>query len=258
MLRSGRAILAGMIGLLGSGEFDEWAEPVDRLLLDSAAGRSDRVLILPTASAPEGDGVFDEWGAKGLAHYRKIGASPEVVPLKTRDDAYESRVAEQVADAALIFFSGGNPGYAANVLRETPFWEAVLGALRTGASFGGCSAGAGMLGSIAPNVTSDTAGGDFSNVVWVKGLELLPGVFIGAHWDALDTYVPGLRDFVIASIPAGTTLLAIDEDTAVLGDAGKWKVHGRGGATIIEPSAASRRFLSGESFELNQTRAAVK
>ena len=74
------------IALLGSGEFEPWTEPVDRWLLDRATGDG-TVLILPTASAPEGDRVFTMWADMGLAHYGRLGIASEVVPMKTREDA---------------------------------------------------------------------------------------------------------------------------------------------------------------------------
>jgi len=94
--------------LLGSGEFEPWAEPVDRWLLDRAAeaGRDGSVLILPTASAPEGDAVFDKWGTMGLEHYAALQAPAEVVPLKTREDAASEELAAGLATASVVFFSG--------------------------------------------------------------------------------------------------------------------------------------------------------
>lgn len=242
-----------MIGLFGSGEFEPWAEPVDRMLIEAAGGRSDRVLIIPTASAPEGDEVFDRWGKMGIDHYRKIGASPEVVPLKTRDDASRKDIVETVEGAALIFFSGGNPGYAAEVLRGTPFWDGVVSAIRDGASFGGCSAGAAMLGGVAPLVTSDAIAGNFADMVWVEGLRVYPHLLIGAHWDALDGFVPGLRDFIIGSVPQDSMMFAVDENTAAVGNRGRWKVYGVGGATVIEPGGAIRTYKTGDSFELGHS-----
>lgn len=242
-----------MIGLFGSGEFERWAEPADRILLDSAASSSDRVLILPTASAPEGDEVFDEWGRKGIAHYRSIGATPEVVPLKTRKDAHRPDLVDRVEGAGLVFFSGGNPGYLAKVLETTPFWSAVLAAVESGTSLAGCSAGATMLGALAPDVTSDTLADRLSEMVWRDALKLYPKLLIGAHWDALDTYVPGLKKFVIGSIPEGCVLLGIDESTGVLGMQGRWTVHGRGQASIIEVGGESRNFGPGETFELPES-----
>jgi len=44
--------------LLGSGEFEPWSEEAERAAVLEAAPT---VAILPTASAPEGDAVFDRW-----------------------------------------------------------------------------------------------------------------------------------------------------------------------------------------------------
>ena len=71
--------MAGRYGLLGSGEFLPWAEPVDRWMASGGGGRGGRVLVVPTASAPEGDEVFWRWGSKGLSHYRKLGLETAVV-----------------------------------------------------------------------------------------------------------------------------------------------------------------------------------
>src|SRR2546422_11056366 len=68
--------VGGHYGLFGSGEFLPWAEPVDRWLASSGGGRGGRVLVLPTASAPEGDDVFGRWGSMGVSHYRKLGLEP--------------------------------------------------------------------------------------------------------------------------------------------------------------------------------------
>lgn len=242
-----------MIGLFGSGEFTTWAEPVDRLLLDFSSNGSDRVLILPTASAPEGDDVFDEWGRMGTDHYRRIGAKPEVVSLRTREDAHRADLVGQIEGAGLIFFSGGNPGYVARVLAGTPFWQEVIAAVRSGTSLAGCSAGAAMLGTLAPDVTSDSVAGRLSNLIWLDGLKVYPKLLIGAHWDALESYVPGLRQFVIGSIPAGCVLLGVDDETAVVGTRGRWTVHGRGKATIIEPGGDDLTYGPGEPFELAQS-----
>ena len=46
----------GTIALVGSGEFLEPIEPLDRFLLETLPGPA-RVVVLPTASAPDGPGV---------------------------------------------------------------------------------------------------------------------------------------------------------------------------------------------------------
>lgn len=234
-----------LLGLFGSGEFLPWAEPVDRLLIERSAVKSDRVVILPLASAPEGDETFDRWALMGTEHYRRIGADPVVVPIKTRDDAMRPDYAEHLDGSALVFFSGGNPGYAARTLAGTPFWEALVAKIEAGVSFGGCSAGAVMLGATAPDVKPDLT------FEWVDGLRLLPGIVIGAHWNMLDTYRPGLREDIMTIIPEGTTMLGIDEDSAIVGDGATFTVYGEAGAEIIPPD---KRFEAGDTFNLEELR----
>ena len=108
-------------GLLGSGEFEPWSADVDRQLLAEATGDG-RVLILPTASAKEGDAIFDGWGSMGLEHFGSLGIPAEVLPIKTRDDAGRPEFVAKVAEASVAYFSGGNPAYLAATLNDTPFW----------------------------------------------------------------------------------------------------------------------------------------
>ena len=70
--------LRPLVGLLGSGEFLRWAGEVDRALLERARAGDGRVLVLPTASAPEGETIFGRWAAMGLAHYGELGIPAEV------------------------------------------------------------------------------------------------------------------------------------------------------------------------------------
>ena len=60
--------------LLGSGEFEPWSTEVESLALADAVGDGS-VAILPTASASEGDQVFERWGRMGLDHYARSGVS---------------------------------------------------------------------------------------------------------------------------------------------------------------------------------------
>src|SRR5437762_2443955 len=99
--------------LLGSGEFEPWTEPIDRLMLQHSSNSDGPVLVLPTASAPEGDAVFDQWANLGLRHYTRLGIPAEAVPLKTRRDAANPDLVERVASASVLYFSGGNPAYLA-------------------------------------------------------------------------------------------------------------------------------------------------
>lgn len=212
------------IALLGSGEFLPWARPVDLWLAESSTGSSDRALVIPLASAPEGPDVYARWAAMGSAHYAELGLTPEVLPLRTRDDAFDAACVDAVADARLIFFSGGNPGYLTEALRDTPFWEAVVAAVAAGTAFGGCSAGAVAIGTLAPFIRDEMIDH------WVDGLRLLDGAFIAPHFDVLDSYAPNLRNLIMEMSPPGSIAIGIDEDTALYGDDGAWQVAGVGSA----------------------------
>ena len=229
--------------LLGSGEFLPWTSEVDSWMLDGASGEG--VLILPTASAPEGDRVFDRWGRMGVDHYAAAGVAAEVVPLKTRNDAMRADLVAMLDGVAAVYFSGGNPAFLATTLVDTPFWEAVRRGLDRGLTYAGCSAGIAALGEVAPDSTSnDPTSAHF----WRVGLGLFPKMYFGPHWDALDTYVPGLRQTIIASIPGDSRLLAVDEDTAVVGDGSTWRVIGAGQAALLVDGEGSEH-PAGSTFE---------
>jgi cyanophycinase len=231
-----------LFALLGSGEFLPWTSEVDAWLLERTSG--DGVLILPTASAPEGDAVFQRWGNLGLEHYLSLDVSAEIVPLKTRADAEREDLAVKVDDAAVVFFSGGNPAYLSATLAGTAFWKAVLRRLDHGLAYAGCSAGISCLGDVAPDSTSnDPTSAHF----WRPALGLFAKTYFGPHWDALDVYVPGLRAMLMASVPDDCRLLAIDEDTALVGDGKDWQVLGAGGAALFEEGTWTE-YPSGTAF----------
>ncbi|MGH2784845.1 MAG: Type 1 glutamine amidotransferase-like domain-containing protein [Actinomycetota bacterium] len=231
--------------LMGSGEFMPWAREVDTWAAERATASSERALILPTAAAPEGDDMFNHWAAMGAEHFTAIGLQPHVLPLKTRDDASRSELVDQVADARYIFFSGGNPGYLAKTLIDTPFWEAARDAMAHGTAFGGCSAGASAVGSGAPDVTSATVGMD--DLAFVPGLPLFTEAVIAAHFDMLESFMPGLRDFIVGLRPEGQVLFGIDEDTAACGDGETWDVKGKGKLTIIDRDSSESEHASGST-----------
>jgi len=210
---------------LGAGEFEDWHDDVDRVLLD---GRDGLVLVLATAAAQEGDEVFDRWTSQGAAHYERLGARVEAPSLKTREDAHRGALVSMLDDAALVFFSGGNPAYLASVLAGSPFWERLRSRLADGSlAYAGCSAGVACLSD--PTYDSET---DDLSRVWAPGLGQFPGVLFGPHWGVIDTWIPGAQAFITASTPEGGTLVAIDEQTAMVGDGRDWAVHGAAGVHV--------------------------
>ena len=79
---------AGPVALVGSGEFLEVMVPLDAELL---AGRPQRAVFLPTASAEEGADRVKYWMDLGTAHYAAMGVEPVALPVLDREDAERPR-----------------------------------------------------------------------------------------------------------------------------------------------------------------------
>jgi cyanophycinase len=202
--------------------------------------------VVPAASAPEGDAVFDRWGSMGLEHYRGIGYLSEVVDLRVRDDAFRPEVVAQVEGASLVYFSGGNPAHLVRSLKDTPFWKAVASEVEAGCAMAGSSAGIGFLGTTT--IDSAAAANGLPDFV-VPGIGWFPAVF-GPHWDAMEGWHPGSQAMMLGAVPADCAFLGVDEDTAVTGDGMRWEVRGRGTATVRPPGADVFVVRTGESFDL--------
>jgi cyanophycinase len=232
------------MAFLGAGEFDHWSEPVDRWAVD---GRGDgRVVIVPTASAPEGDETFEGWAAKGLEHFASVGIEAEALAMKTRADAERDDVAGRIRGASAVYFSGGNPYYLAETIRGTPFWDALLEELDRGLTYIGCSAGVAAL----TETTYDTAVEDLlSDDVWKPGLGFVRDVLFAPHWNTVDQWFPGATDHIAAAIRPGQTLVALDENTAMTGDGAEWSVVGEAGVHLLR-DGTWRHHVAGSTFGL--------
>jgi cyanophycinase len=240
---------------VGSGEYLPVLEPVERALI---AGRPPRYVQLATAAAPEGPASLARWHALGAAAAERLGVEQVVVPVDRRDDAQKPANAELVADAGLIYLSGGNPGYLAETLRDTLVWQAIVDSWRRGAALAGCSAGAMVMSASLPDVRRP----------WrpaIRGLGLVPMIEVLPHFDRFTAWLPDLAVRRVASAPPGVQVVGIDEDTALVaglscGDGGgwtaepagpgnAWQVLGRQSAWLLTP-AGRVRVPAGDSIVL--------
>jgi cyanophycinase len=229
--------------LLGSGEFLPWSEPVDRRLVAEADGDG-RVLIVPTASAPEGKDVFERWGSLGLAHFSRLDIPAEVLDLLTREDADDPRLVARLDGASAVYFSGGNPAYLSATLAESDFLDSMLKQLDRGMAYAGCSAGVACLNELT--FDSDTTDVD---EVFKPGLGLMPRAFFAPHWDIVDTWMPGATEFIVASVPKDSVFIGLDEDTAMMGRGASWGVLGKSGIHVKEGDGWTT-YRDGDGFEL--------
>jgi cyanophycinase len=225
--------------LMGSGEFLPWSEEAERFAL-GLAGRSGSIGVLPTASAPEGDDVFDRWARLASDHYARVGLLARLIDLKVRADTGDPDLIAAVDEASMVFFSGGNPMYLHDTLDGTPFLDAISRALAGGAVFAGCSAGAMVAGARAVR----PARRSFRSA----GLGLLPNVRFGVHWNRVPG-MPGLKRFMVAGMDRGDSFVGIDEMTAIAGDGVEWRVFGTGQVEVRRLGKRTH-FRSGDEFSL--------
>jgi len=239
----------GPVALVGSGEFLPVMATVDAALLE---GRPRRAAYLPTASAPEGDERFGYWAELGRTHFEAMGVEPVLVPVRTRVDAEDPALAALVAGAGLVYLSGGDPHHLAGTLRASAVWRAIVEAWGAGAALAGCSAGAMALTAGAP---PDLAPGGRPRPVGDDpgdGLGLASGLAVIPHFDQMERWRPGAVEWFAGWQPPGTTLVGIDEDTALVHHGGRWQVQGRqavwllDGAGGAEAPVQRRRFGPGQ------------
>ena len=218
--------MRGPVALVGSGEYLPVMASLEASLL---SGRAPRYVQIPTAAAPEGEESVGSWVALGIAQAERLGVEPVPVVVRDRQDADSPELAALVAGAGLVYLSGGNPPFLARTLRGTLVWQAVLDAWEAGAALAGCSAGAMALTAWVPDIRQAEAEAD-------PGLGVVPEVRVIPHFDRLMQWMPDLVDrFLDAAVP-GVTLVGIDEETAMVGEGGRWTVHGEQAVWVITTS----------------------
>jgi cyanophycinase len=197
-------------------------ENVDRHLLDSLNlnGRKPRVVCLPTAAGREGDASINRWSSMGIEHFKKLGAEVSALRIIDRTSAEDAQWESLLEEADLVYFSGGDPGYLHQTMKESRAWRAAQRAWERGAIYAGCSAGAMILGKRMPS---------FRLAGTQEGFGIMPATFIIPHFDA----IPGIwKPLVFAlqkQLKKGERMIGVDENTALVGRLGsEWTVMGQG------------------------------
>lgn len=225
----------GTIALVGSGEFLPPIQPLDQKLLEHVQG-TPRVVVLPTASAPDGAGVPERWATMGVAHFGALSALVEPVMLLTREDAENPTIVEHIAQANFVYFSGGKPRYLLETLQGTAAWTAIAALYASGGVVAGCSAGAMVMGA---------AIFDFPKF-WqtVPALDLAPGLVIIPHFNEIPKVM-----LTTLNHTGPNTIVGIDGSTALVGRAGSWTVYGANSVTVFEEKNRVR-YVEGQEVQL--------
>jgi cyanophycinase-like exopeptidase len=196
-------------------------------------GKANRFVQIPTAAGQESSDRLDYWRQIGEEQCRRIGSVQNFLPVFTREDAYRENLIELVKGAALIYFSGGDPGYLAKTLIDTPLWAAIKENWESGGSLGGCSAGAMALGGDVPNFFRMKEEG-------TPGLNVVPHIRTIPHYDKFFGWVPDSAAKIMLKAPDGVFILGIDENTALVKEDQDWQVYGAGYVHLLRGAPAAK------------------
>jgi len=207
---------------------------LDRELLAAIGRPRPRVVVIPTAAAPDGEAVFRRWADMGIAHFEALGAEVEPVLARNTEEGDDEAAIQAIGEADLIYLSGGSPSFLADVLTDSRLGWAIADAHDRGAVIAGCSAGAMVLGGRLAGLRRRMLPWPLR---WSDGLGLVPGVAVLPHYDA---WPEPLTALMALQAPAGIDVIGIDEDTALVGRDRAWRVHGVGRVTVWQGRRRTR------------------
>ena len=219
----------------------------EKSLLDDGIknGKAAKYIQIPTAAGQESDDRLDFWKQLGQTQADAIGVEATYLPIYTRDDAFKQEHVDAIKDSALMYMSGGDPHYLAEVLIDTPVWAAMVENWQSGASLAGCSAGAMVLSAQIPNFRMLKRSPS-------KGLNLLPEVRVIPHFNKFFKWIPESAAKVLLHVPDDSILIGVDEMTAIVKRTGNdhWVVVGDAKVHVLK-GLPDQQLIDGQEITLS-------
>ena len=227
----------GILLLEGGCEFQGDMEAPDRKALALAGGKNAKVVIIPTAAAP--DNNSRHVGNNALDWFRTLGArNISALPIIDKASANDPELSAELDRANLIYMLGGFPGYLEHTLRKTRCFDALWRAYEKGAILAGSSAGAMVLCDwyFDPTVKEIK-----------KGFGVLKDAILIPHHD---TFGHSWHSLYLDNI-SGIRCIGIDEQTGMMkqADHHSWTVYGKGGVTLYLKTSETT-YRTGQTFRL--------
>jgi len=237
----------GSLALVGSGEYLPAMTQFEKSLVSDGVknGKEARYLQIPTAAGRESSDRLEYWKELGLRQAKSIGVEATYLPIFTREDAFNQKYVDTVANSALMYMSGGDPHHLAQVLIDTPLWDAILENWKTGASLAGCSAGAMVLSAHIPNFR-------LLKKTPTAGLNLLPEIRVIPHFNKFFKWIPESAAKVLLHVPDNSILIGVDELTAIVKRSGdtEWVVIGAAKVHVLK-GLPNQQLHDGERINLS-------
>ena len=247
----------GTVALVGSGEYLDVMNEVDRYLLDTIGGAGvAHVALLPTASGLEPNGP-SSWNKLGLQHFKQLGVQDvRATQIIDRERAFDTAQVELLQGANFFYFSGGNPQHVIETMQDSPAWNVIKTAYERGAVLAGCSAGAMMMGGYTISIRQAMQG---SAMDFVPALGIVPQVIVFPHFDRMAGFLSQSRfKDLLRAVPADTTVRGVDENTALvriepneeITQPARWRVIGSQTVSVFSRDGGVRKLGVGEEVEV--------
>lgn len=241
----------GPVIFFGSGETSSTAQKVfDYVLRAYPVQPAVALLETPAGFELNSDRVIGRVADFLTHNLQNYHPEVHIIPARARDSAFspdDPQIIQPLLQAQMIFMGPGSPSYAVRQLQHSLAWDYMLARHRLGAALVFASAAVVAVSLYALPVYEIYKVGE--DLHWKPGLDLLgsydfPLVFI-PHWNnndggaELDTSrcFMGQSRFarLMSMLPAGLTVIGIDEKTALIMEpaSGKGRVIGAGKVTLI-------------------------
>ncbi len=216
--------MPGKIALVGGDEFRVGCEDMDLEVMRASGRDPASVIIIPTAAVTGPAKAAND----GVTHFAALGGNASRLMALEAEHANDAAFVAPVANADVVYFTGGSPDHLLAALRGSVLLRRLLEGLERGMLLGGSSAGAMVMGSLMrrpPLYPSDEG-----RERWVEGLGIAPNICVLPHHERRDPSETLAE--LQRSNPAGVVYLGIDARTGVIGEPGEWRVAGFGKVTV--------------------------
>lgn len=199
------------------------------------------LVIIPTATQ-----LYREVTADYLQTFHKLGVRHiEVLNIRRRDQAYDTKNLLRLRDASVIFFTGGDQLRLISLLAGTPIFYGIQDIYLHGGLVAGTSAGAMVMSEAVLIFNPANA---LAPLSLAPGLNLIQDVVIDSHF-----VQRGRIRRLLGAVARNPHLLGIgiDEDTAIMVQPDQtFRVIGAGAVYVVDGTDIS--YTSASDHQLDQ------
>ena len=263
--------MTSILALIGGEEFSVGFEEVHAHLAEVAYGNrqiknshSLRIVFLPTCAAHDGMETVQYWCDLARQRLGVLGGEVATLNIIDHESANDPDYAYQIANADWIYFGGGYPHTGIKILSDTRALAALHQARTHGALISGASGGAMLMCARSWVITPEfdevitrffNQGGNADDLEIplpppLDCLGLLPNTLC---WPHLNQFF-SKKWLERGMLPAGCTMIGIDEQTAVISQGNDdFQVLGKGKVVIVDPELHTQDFHHGQRFSIHHS-----